>query len=268
MVFIMPKQPDAIFSELRKQEINDLVNTHGKVTVNELCQHFFVSPATIRNDLNELDLKGKLKRTHGGAISNNRGANYEPTSKEKEEQYTLQKRSIAQAALAFVHEGDAIIIDTGTTTYEFAKLLIDIPDLTVVTNDLVIASFLEQCSNANVILLGGSVRKHFHCTVGKTVLDMMDNLHIDTAFMASNGINKVRGLSTPSIEMANIKQKMINIAEKTILLADSSKIDKDALIFFAPLDDIDILITDKGADEKFLNAAESYNISVIVSDEE
>ena len=259
----MPKQRDAIFAELRKQEIVSMVNANGLATVNELCSHFSVSPATIRTDLNELEHMGILKRTHGGAISNSSISSYEPTSQEKEEQYVSQKNAIALAALALVKPGDTIVLDTGTTTLAFAKAIINVPNLTVVTNDLLIAIFLEQNSNVTVILLGGYVRKNFHCTIGQSVVDAISPLHIDTAFLATNGISAERGLSTPHMETANIKRELIKSSQTVVALVDSSKIGKNALTLFAPFENLDVLITDDGADDAFAKAVEEKGVRVI-----
>lgn len=259
----MSKQHDTIFAELRRQEIKDVVNVNGRTTVSELCQRFSVSPATIRNDLNALERQGALKRTHGGAISNVGGAVYELTSQEKEEQNAAQKRAIAKAALAYVRPGDVIAVDTGTTTLEFAELLVEIPNLTIVTNDLMIALSMEKSSDSTVLLLGGSVRKRFHCTMGNSVIEAMEKLRIDTAFVATNGINRERGLSTPSMDVVNIKRKMIEISRKSILLADSSKIGQDALATFAQMSEIDIMITDTGVTSAFLQDAQECGLEVV-----
>jgi DeoR family fructose operon transcriptional repressor len=259
----MPKQQEAIFAELRKQEIVQLVNAQGRVTVKELCQKFAVSPATIRNDLNELERNGLLKRAHGGALSKTGGVNFELTSKEKEGLFTAQKKAIAREAVRHIMPGDFVAIDTGTTTMELAKLIPKDSELTVVTNDLKIALYLEQNSEIPVVLLGGTVRKGFHCTVGKNAIDTMDLLHIDTLFLATNGLNLKRGFSTPNIEVANIKSKMINIAKKVVLLADSSKLDRDSLVLFAAPTDVDTIITDDGIDEKHVQEAQACGIEIV-----
>ena len=259
----MPKQRDAIFAEIRKQEIVDMVNSNGRATVNELCTYFNVSPATIRTDLNELERMGILKRTHGGAISNSSISNYEPTSQEKEEQYVAQKKAISLAALDYVKPGDTIAIDTGTTTLVFAKAIVNIPNLTVITNDLHIAMFLEQSVNTTVIMLGGYIRRHFHCTMGQSVVDALAPLHIDTTFLATNGISTDRGLSTPNMEVANIKKEMIKNSQNVVLLVDSSKIGKNALATFATLNEVDVLITDDGADDAFAASVEAAGATIV-----
>lgn len=257
------KQQDALFAEVRKREIVELVQKQGMVTVNELCDSFSVSPATIRNDLTELEVLGHLKRTHGGAINNTRTANYELTFSEKEVLNIEAKREIAKEAVKFIHPGDAIAIDTGTTTLELVKLLVDIPGLTVVTNDLRIAAYLEENSDVNVFLLGGGVRRRFHCTVGKTVEDMLNGMFIDTAFVSANGFHPERGLSTPSPEVGSAKRAMMKVAGKVIALVDKSKIGKSTFSYFAGPEDVDIMITDYNADDDCLEQTEKAGIEVI-----
>ena len=106
---------ESVFAEERKHLIVELVNKQVKTTVAQLCDEFKVSPATVRNDLRELEFAGLLKRTHGGAISN-RKTNYEPTFYEKLVERIDEKRAIAEAAAAMVQDGDTVAIDSGTTT--------------------------------------------------------------------------------------------------------------------------------------------------------
>jgi len=253
----MLKQANTIFAESRKQEIVTDVNDKGEVIVQDLCDKFGVSPATIRNDLNELERLGMLLRTHGGAVSNAKAVGFELTSVDKENHNLAQKRAIARAALRYIKPGAVIAMDTGTTMLELAKALKNvIGKVTVITNDFLIATALEQNDDITVNLIGGTVRKGFHCTMGSAVIDAMSKLHIDLAFIATNGMNVERGLSTPNMDTANVKHKMIEIAQKRVLVADSSKIGTNALAGFAKLSDMDVIITDDGADEAFVKEVE------------
>lgn len=258
----MPRE-NAVFVEVRRKEIINTVNKYGQVTVKELCDQFDVSPATIRTDLAELEAEHRLKRTHGGAIRYDNQSEHEPTSYEKIDKFVNRKKSIARAAVDYICPGDIIILDTGTTILELAKLIVNIENLTVVTNDLVIASYLEANSDVTVILIGGTVRKYFHCTIGECVIDALDDLRVDTLFLATNGVDIERGLSTPNMEMARIKNKLIQISSKTILLADSSKIGDNTLAVFGKMEDVDIMVTDSCVEESFLQSAKDKNINVI-----
>lgn len=248
-----------MFAEERKELIVETVNKNVKSTVAQLCERFSVSPATIRNDLRELELAGRLKRTHGGAISNRR-ATFEPDSYQKEIECIEQKRLIAGIAAVYIQEGDTIALDTGTTTFELAKLLVDIEDLTVVTNDLQIAAYLERNAKANIIMAGGAVRRNFHCTAGQKALDTIGDLNVDKTFVGANGISLARGLSTPNIDTANVKTALIEISDQVIVLADGTKFGKNSFAKFADIDQIDIFITDDGADEEVLQEIRQMGI--------
>lgn len=258
----MSKQPNAVFAEVRHQQLLALINSEGRVIVNDLCDKFGVSPATIRKDLNELERLGYIKRVHGGAISVRESNDLELTSQEKVGLHAAKKRTIAQLARRYVEPGKVIAIDSGTTTMEFAKTLLDVPDLTIITNDLKIALFLEKNTTHTLIFLGGTVRKNFHCTAGNMALDLLDALHIDTLFLATNAINLEWGLSTPNIDMANIKSKLIKNSRRTILLADSSKIGGISLARFATVDQIDTLVMDSSADPGFFAALQTLSVEV------
>ncbi|MEG1991323.1 MAG: DeoR/GlpR family DNA-binding transcription regulator [Christensenella sp.] len=258
----MSKASDGnMFAEERKHMIVDLVNKDIKTTVNSLCEKFSVSPATIRNDLRELEDAGLLKRTHGGAISNIK-ANYEPNAYQKEVENVVEKKAIAKSAIQYIHEGDTIAIDTGTTTFELAKLLVTYEDLTVVTNDLQIAAFLERNGKANIIMAGGAVRRNFHCTAGQKAIDTLQDLNVDKTFVAANGVSIKRGISTPNIDTAHVKEKLVSLGDKVILLADSTKFNTTTFVKFADLSDIDLIITDSKVNEEYAEALEQADVHV------
>lgn len=261
----MSKQTGGMLAQVRQQAIADLVNQQGNITVNDLCSRFEVSPATIRNDLRDLEVRGSLKRTHGGAISCKKSA-YELNTYQKEVQSIEEKRAIAKAAMGYIHEGDAIALDSGTTTFEMAQLLTGFRDITVVTNDLQIASWLECNTTVAVILVGGTVRRHFRCTTGQQAIDMLSVLHVDKAFIAANGMSIIKGLTTPNVDMAGVKKKMIESADKVILIADSSKIERKAFVSYAAISQLDVLITDEYADNGFVEALRGAGITVVCAE--
>lgn len=235
------KEP--LFAEERKQRILEIVKRNKKVTVPELCGYFNVSGATIRNDLRELENSRLVKRTHGGAMLNTK-TGFELDSKHKEVQNLTEKMKIAAAAVDFVEDGDTIILDTGTTTLELAKRLKEKKNITAVVNDLEIARCLENFDGVNIVFLGGTIRKHFHCTVGPAGNRMLAELTVDKAFMATNGISVLKGATTPDVNHAEIKKAMIASADKVIVLCDGSKIGKNSFAQFAVAPQIDMMITD------------------------
>ncbi|MEE8440199.1 MAG: DeoR/GlpR family DNA-binding transcription regulator [Spirochaetia bacterium] len=234
---------NSLFAEERKELIVSLVEELGKVNVGELCERFDVSGATIRNDLRELEHRRLITRVHGGALRrsrvteevliDNRSATPQPA-----------KQAIARIAFEQVEDGDTIILDTGTTCHELSLLLKDRNDLTVITNDLSSALSLEVFPSVRVILVGGVLRRGYHCTV-EPVVSPWDDLTADKVFLGANGFTLDKGAMTPDISQAAVKRGMIRAARKVILLCDSTKFGRSSLFRFAPLEKIDLMISDK-----------------------
>ncbi len=235
---------EQIFVEERKRAVLDFVNERKRATVAELCARFEVSPATMRSDLRDLEQEGLLVRTHGGATVKEK-ARFELEAREKGVQHSPEKRAVAQRALERIEDGDTILLDTGSTTYQLATMLGARNDVTVVTNDLAIAQLLEDHPSATVHMVGGVVRKHFHCTVGTRAEQFLQGLKVDKAFMAANSFSIESGATTPDLQHAEIKRRMIAIATKIFLLVDSSKLGKSSFAQFAAADGIDCLVVDR-----------------------
>jgi DeoR family transcriptional regulator, fructose operon transcriptional repressor len=255
---------DVLFVEERKQRILEHIATHRKATVIELCDLFRVSSATIRNDLRDLEAEGLVVRTHGGAMTKSK-TGLEPDMVARGVQNLDAKRAIAEAALGQVEDGDMIVLDTGSTVLELARRLDRKRDITVVTNDLVIATLLEDHDSVKIVFLGGAVRKRFHCTVFHDLASrgLLSGLTVDKAFMGLNSFSLEKGASTPDIGHAETKKLMMSIAAKVVLLFDSSKMGRNSFAQFAAIDEVDTIVTDaiSEADRKVL---EDTGIEVIV----
>ncbi len=256
---------DTLFAEERKLKILEYIEDRRKATVAQLCQHFGVSSATIRNDLRDLETSNLLIRTHGGAMVKTK-TGLELDARQKGVHNLEAKRRIAEAALELIEDGDTIILDTGTTTLELARLLDRRRNLSVVTNDLPIALLLEEIESVNVVFMGGIVRKNFHCTViyGTTWGSVLSGLTVDKAFMAANSLSAKKGATTPDIHTAETKKLMVSIAAKVILLCDSSKFEKSSFAQFASLEQIDTIVTDSILDSE-RRRFEEHGIEVMVA---
>jgi DeoR family fructose operon transcriptional repressor len=256
-------EPD-LFAEERKNKILELLRMNQKVSVNELASLFSVSRPTIRTYLRSMELNGHLVRTHGGAIQKSK-AGFELNTQQKKIVNLDEKRRIAQTALSMVENGDTIMLDTGTTTMELAKILHNKKNIKVVTNDIEIARMLEDIETCETILIGGIIRKGFHCTVGLQGVDACSQLSVDKAFMASNSFSRERGATTPDLLQAEIKKAMLSIAGKVILLCDSSKIGKVSFARFASVEQIHVLVTDS-IDHNTLGKLEKKGMKILVSE--
>jgi DeoR family fructose operon transcriptional repressor len=261
-----PQAGSALFVEERQAQILEYIEEHRKATVAQLCQHFGVSSATIRNDLRDLEGSRLILRTHGGAMVKTK-TGFELDSSQKQVRNLEAKRKIAQAAARLIEDGDTVLLDTGTTALELARLLPGKRNLTVVTNDLEIARLLEEGDSLQVVVMGGILRKGFHCTVsyGASERQALEGLSVDKAFMGVNSFTLKRGASTPDIRHAETKKVMIAIATSVILLCDSSKFGRTSFVQFARPEEIDAVITD-GLPEAERLKLEEHGIQVIVAE--
>jgi len=238
-----------LYEEERKLKIAEYVQEHLRVSVQELCKMFEVSESTVRRDLQELEDANLLKRTHGGAVCLE-NVNFEPDFLEKEDKFRKEKESIAKKAAEFIQDGDTLVIDSGTTTLYLAKELKKFSNLQVVTNSIILAQELQGIKGIEVIITGGTVRQNTLAMVGPIAEQSLSMLRVDKAFIATNGLDMVEGLTTPNILEATTKTKMINIAKQVILLADHTKIGKVSFAKFADMSKIDIcIVDDKVADD-------------------
>ena len=255
-------QSELIFAEERQNKILSMLKICDKLLVSDLCEEFSVSPATIRNDLNFLEKRGLLKRTHGGAISCSK-SNFELTSIQKEHSNSKQKQLIAEYAVNLIEDGDTIALDSGTTAYFLAELLSKKKNLTVVTTDTRISQILENYPDISVILAGGTIRKGFSCTVGTITNTVLSSLHVDKVFMATNSVTSNGFLCTPNIEQANVKQTLISMGSQVFLLCDSSKFGTHSFAHFGNIKDIDLIITDSDINTNFVSYINEIGVSLV-----
>ena len=261
----MNSQSEAgMFAEERKRQILTYVNKNMRVTVGDLCEEFSVSPATIRNDLNELHEKGLIKRTHGGALANTQ-TNFEPVTNEKNDKFQKEKQCIAREALKYINEGDCIAMDAGTTVYELAKLLKGFKKLMVVTYDLNIAGFLDSNTEVSLFIAGGEVRKGHHYMVGNTSMEAIAKLNVDIFFMGANGVSMKKGATTPQLDTALLKERIIENSKQRILLTDNSKLENVSFAKFADISDLDVFITDEYADVEILEQLRNQGVKIDVA---
>lgn len=253
-----------LFAEERKKKIVDYINEKRRVTVPELCSAFSVSGATMRNDLRELDESGLITRTHGGAIRKSR-TGHEPVMDQRSNKNIDAKRKIAETALEEIEDGDTIILDTGTTVKELARILDKRKNLTVVTNDIKVAADLESFPSCEVLVIGGLLRKGFHCTVGYGMFSNIGSLSVDKAFLGANSFSARKGASTPDLSQSEIKRQMMEIAAKVIILCDQSKLETDSFMNFAAPSQVDLLVTD-GISPELKRSYEENDITVRSAD--
>jgi DeoR family fructose operon transcriptional repressor len=253
-----------MFMEERQRAILDLLARQGKVTVEDLAAAFRVSAPTIRTDLARLEEQGLLQRTHGGAIPASPTL-YEPPYAQRQVIRHAEKRAIAQAAAELVANGETILLDAGTTTYELALLLKERQRLTVVTNSLANAQTLSENPGIEVIVTGGTLQARRRALLGPLAARFLESFHVDRAFLAFNGVHHQAGFTVTDFDAAELKRRMVGAATQVVAVADSGKIGQIAFAKAAELREADMLVTDSGAAPESLNAIREAGLKVVVA---
>ena len=234
--------------EERRSTILAMLAQNTSVQVAQLAEVFGTSRVTVRGDLDALAALGKLRRTHGGAISLSKSLTVSVQDRRINVNVEA-KRAIARAAAQLVHNGESVLIASGTTALELVRALEDHRDVTVVTNDFTIADYIDRSVPAlDVLLLGGSLRKGHRYITGPLTLRMLEMLHPDKAFVTPTSYVPGRGLMTNNAEMAELKRHYLDCANETIVLMDASKIQAPGLLWFGTLTQVDTLFIDRDPD--------------------
>lgn len=254
----------SVFAAERRQRITDIVRASGAASIRDLATSLGVSEVTIRRDLEQLRSAGVIDRQHGGAVDAG-GYTHEPTYAEKTSVAEREKAAIADLAAQFVHPGDAVAIGAGTTTQALAQRLVNVSNLTVVTNSLLVAQSLTRARGVEVIMTGGTLRAATHALVGTVTEQALAGLHMSRVFLSGNGLTPERGLSTPSPVVAGVDRAMASAAREVVVLCDHTKIGMDVMVQTLAPARMRHLVTDDGADPATLERFRSLGVEVHVA---
>ncbi len=242
-----------LLAEQRRALILDEVRRRGGVRVNELTRKLGVSDMTVRRDLDALARQGVLEKVHGGAVPVVEASTHEPGFEAKSGLEPTAKEDIARAAAQLVAPGSAIALSGGTTTYALAHRLVDVPELTVVTNSVRVADVFHAAQRASgprqgaaTVVLTGGVRTPSDSLVGPVADQAIATLHFDMLFLGVHGISVEAGLSTPNLAEAETNRRLVQSARRVVVVADHTKWGVIGLSSFASLDRVDTLVTDAG----------------------
>nr|WP_206598658.1 transcriptional repressor AgaR [Rufibacter ruber] len=249
----------------RHQHIINKLQQEGQVNVLDLCDQLSVSSVTIRKDLKLLEDKGLLFRTHGGATQNNPYTIDRPVN-EKEHLQISEKTRIGIAAAKLIEPNDSILIASGTTVMALAKSIQPhaLKNLTVITSALNVALELLRHPEVEVMQLGGLLRRSSSSVTGPYSESILADFSCSKLFLGVDGIDLEFGLTTTNVMEAHLNRQMINISQKAIVLADSSKFGKRGFGRICGFEDIDQIITDKGISEHTLNSLQGMGVKVTI----
>lgn len=245
----------------RRRLILQEARAHGIVALRDLVELLGTSEPTVRRDLRALAAQGLLRRTHGGAMLIS-GPAHEPTYSEKAAQAAAEKSAIAALAATLIQPGDSVILGPGTTTLALAAKLVAVPELTVVTNSLLVAQALQSAPAIDVVVTAGSLRRSIHALVGPATEHTLAGLRATRVFISGNGMCVDRGLTTPNMLVAAADRALAAAGRDVIVLADYTKIGVETMCQTLRLDQMALLITDTHADEAEVARLRSAGLDV------
>jgi len=240
----------------------ELIRTRGFAGLDELVRELGVSESTVRRDLDALEDQGAAKRTHGGVIYAGgmpRLAEFD----ERQPSHWAAKRAIASRAADIIADGETVLLDGGTTTYEVARLLVG-RSLQVVTNSLPVANLFASEARTDLVLLGGYVSPRTGVCLGPYANELLGRLHVTTTVLSAAGI-AAEGLFNSHLLLAETEQAMLRAASRVIVVADSSKFGKKSLTLVSALDAIDVVVSDDGLSDAWRQAVAGAGAELLLA---
>jgi DeoR/GlpR family transcriptional regulator of sugar metabolism len=235
------RKAETVQNHERRSRLLDMIRIRGFAALEELVRELGVSESTVRRDLDALEEQGAAKRTHGGVLYSGgmpRLAEFD----ERQPANWAAKRAIATRAADMIGDGETVLLDGGTTTYEVARLLVG-RSLQVVTNSLPVANLFASEARTDLVLLGGYVSPRTGVCLGPYANELLGRLHVTTTVLSAAGIAE-EGLFNAHLLLAETEQAMLRAAGRVIVVADSSKFGRKSLTLVSGLDAIDVFVSD------------------------
>ena len=242
--------------------IQEMLHADHAVTIGEFTERLGVSEATVRRDLDALQRAGVVQRTHGGAVAASMRELPYPSRGERE---VDEKRAIARAAVQEVREGQTLFVGGGSTTLHLAAQLIDL-DVTVVTNSLPVASELASGRAGQVIVIGGALRVPEQSMIGPRAVEAIRTYRAATAFLGVPALDSEHGFTADGDAEAATDLAFMEMAQRTVVLADHTKLGRVATTHVVPLSAIDVVVTDGAAGGDQLDALRRGGTSVLIAE--
>ncbi|MBX7166980.1 MAG: DeoR/GlpR family DNA-binding transcription regulator [Pirellulales bacterium] len=254
--------PTVVLAEERRSRLLELVRTRGFASLPELAEVLQVSESTIRRDLDYLEESGAAKRTHGGVFYAGSSPKL-PHFEERQPAEWDKKQRIAQAAVRLIADGDTVLLDGGTTTYEVARLLVGRP-LQVVTNSLPVANLFAANATTDLVLVGGYVYPRTGVTLGPYANDMLSHVGVRRTVLSVAGITE-RGYYNSNLLLVETERAMLRAADEIIVVADSTKFGRQSLAHLCELSAVTRLVVDNEITEDWRSRLLAAGVQVVVA---
>lgn len=249
-------------TEERRNQLLELVRMRGFASLPELAGELAVSESTVRRDLDFLQESGSAKRTHGGVFYTGPSPKLPHFDQRQEWQWT-KKKAIAQAAASLIEDGDTLLLDGGSTTYELAQLLVSRP-LQVVTNSLPVASLFMTSPNTDLILVGGYVHSRTGVVLGPYANQMIAGLNVRRAVISVAGINE-RGYFNSNLLLVETERIMMKAADEVVVVADSTKFGRQSLAHLCELSTVQRLVVDQGISRFWSQTVATAGVDLVLA---
>jgi len=249
-------------AEERRSRLIDLVRSQGFASFSDLARTLDVSESTIRRDLDHIEDSGAAKRAHGGVFYTGPSPQL-PHFDQRQALNLEKKRRIADRAAELIDDGDTVLLDGGSTTYELAQRLVGRP-LQIVTNSLPVANLFTASVTADLILIGGYVHTRTGVSLGPYANRMLSELNVRRAVLSVAGLNE-RGYFNSNLLLVETEQAMIRSADEAIVLADSTKLGQQSLVLMGPLELADKLVIDNEITEDWRSKLMAADVELIVA---
>ncbi len=249
-------------AETRRKELLERIRQRGFAPLSELAETLDVSESTVRRDLDVLEESGVAKRTHGGVYYTGPSPQL-PHFDRRQATQLEQKRQIAQVAAELIEEGDTVLLDGGSTTYELARLLVD-RALQVVTNSLPVANLFTASDRSDLVMIGGYVHTRTGVCLGPYANHMLRDLTVRRAVLSVSGVND-KGFYNSNLLLVGTEQAMMQAADEVIVVADSTKFGHSSLALLCELSEIDVLVVDEGLSGSWRQRLEAAGVRLLIA---
>jgi DeoR/GlpR family transcriptional regulator of sugar metabolism len=241
----------------------ELVRTRGFAALPDLADELAVSESTVRRDLDYLEESGAAKRTHGGVFYTGSSPKL-PHFDERQPAQWDKKRAIAARAAQLIQDGDTLLLDGGTTTYEVARLLVG-RHLQIVTNSLPVANLFASSATTDLVLVGGYVYPRTGVSLGPYANQVLASLNVRRTVLSVAGIND-RGFYNSNLLLVETERAMLEASEEVIVVADSTKFGHQSLAHLCPLAQIDYLVVDHEIDRAWQQKVKAAGVNLVIAD--
>jgi DeoR family transcriptional regulator of aga operon len=257
--------PTKVISGIERQnKILQWVNQQDRITIGEVCEHYCVSEATARRDLETLAANGKVQRVHGGAIAIQKAPPEMPILQRRVDQMT-EKEKIGECAASMVRDGETIFLGSGSTVLEVARNLVDRKRLTVITNSLPVVILLSEYTEITVVCVGGLLRPSEFSFIGHITEQVLPQFHVDRVFIGVRAISINEGLTNDYLPETLTDRTILNIGKENIVVADHSKFGRVSTVLLVPIEKINTLVTDRSTPEEIISEIGKKKIKVLIA---